>query len=201
MTRSMIIHDMRLKGATPLNYNGVMEVNAKTLIDFVVAHVAKFGRIQMIDGLHLFCHGFEADWNLASQMCMPTAHGGFGLQLGKEGLTLFNVSKTAAWKGLVKQIVLFACAPADTGPGNAGTYGDGKRFCGELALWSDAEVIAARDTQYYDFSTAKYSGGRSIANTIDFGAWEGPVYKFTPTNPDGEPYLALPYNNSQPLRV
>ncbi len=201
MPSSMIVHDMRLNGATPLNYNYVLQVNAKTGIDHVVSTVAQYGRIQKLAGLHLFCHGFEADWNLAAQMCMPTAHGGFGLQLCKEGLTLFNVSKTAAWKGLIQQIVLFACAPADTGAGNAGTYGDGKRFCGELALWSNAEVIAARDTQYYDLSKAKYSGGRSVANTIDFGAWEGPVYKFTPENPDGEPYLALPYNNAQPLRV
>lgn len=201
MTRSMIVHDMRLAGATPLNYNAVLEVNVSTNIDYVVSRVAYFGRIQTLTGLHIFCHGYEADWNLSAKMCMPTAHGGFGLQLAKQGLTLFNVSKTAAWKGLVKQIVLFACAPADTGAGNAGTYGDGKRFCGELALWSNAEVIAARDTQYYNRATAKYSGGRSVANTIDFGAWEGPVLKFTPENPDGAPYLALPYNSAQPLNV
>jgi hypothetical protein len=201
MAASMIIHDLRLHGATPLNYNYVMETNANITIDYVVGRVAHFGRMQKLTGLHIFCHGFEADWNLTAKMCMPTAHGGFGLQLCKEGLTLLNVSKVAAWKGLVQRIVLFACAPADTAPGNAGTYGDGKRFCGELALWSDAEVIAARDTQYYDRTTATYSGGRSVANTIEFGAWEGPVYKFTPANPDGEPYLALPYNNAQPLRV
>jgi hypothetical protein len=197
----MIIHDTRLNGATPLNYNYVMDVSDKISIDFVVGRVAHFGRIQKLASLHIFCHGFEADWNLTGKVCMPTAHGGFGLQLCKEGLTLFNVAKTAAWKGLVQQIVLFACAPADTGPGNAGTYGDGKRFCGELALWSNAEVIAARDTQYYDRTTARYSGGRTVANTIDFGAWEGPVYKFTLENPDGEPYFALPYNSAQPLRV
>jgi hypothetical protein len=201
MATSMIVHDTRLQGATPLNYNYVLEVNAKIGIDYVVGRVTHFGRIQKLAGLHIFCHGFEADWNLTAQMCMPTAHGGFGLQLCKEGLTLFNVSKTAAWKGLVQQIVLFACAPADTGEGNAGTYGDGKRFCGELALWSNAEVIAARDTQYYNQSAATYSGGRSVANTIDFGAWEGPVCKFTPENPDGEPYLALPYNKAQPLKA
>ena len=54
---------------------------------------------------------------------MPVAHGGFGLQLGRQGLNLFNVGLTRAWRGLVDLIVLFACAPADTASYNRGTWG------------------------------------------------------------------------------
>jgi hypothetical protein len=174
---SMIIHDARLLGVTPSDYDFVFEVDDMTAIDTILRVVANFGRNYELDDLHILCHGFEANWDVGGQMCMPQAHGGFGLQLGRDNLTLFNASKTAVWKDLIGNIVLFACAPADTGDGNRGTYGDGKRFCGELALWTNATVIAARDTQYYDHA--------EDGEEIDFGDWEGPVYQFTSDQPDG----------------
>jgi len=54
---------------------------------------------------------------------------------------------------------------------------------GEIALWSGAEVIAARYTQVYPF-------GGSANATIDFGTWEGPVYRFDPNTGYPEPYSA-----------
>jgi hypothetical protein len=198
---SMIVHDRRLKGATPLNYNYVKEVGAETGIASVIGAVAHYGLSRPLDALHIFCHGYEANWNLGNQTCTPNAAGGFGLQLCSEGLTLFNASLTARWKDRVKRIVLFACAPADTGPGNAGTGGDGRRLCGEIALWSGAEVIAARDTQYYNTVAANYSASRSIGNTIDFGAWEGPVYSFTASQPYGTPINPHAYNMANPTAM
>jgi hypothetical protein len=194
----MIVHDARLVGKTPLTYRYVMQVNAKTLVDHVVRTVAKNGRQRKLSALHILCHGFEANWDLGAGTCVPAAHGGFGLQLGKEGLTLYNVSKTAAWDGLIDKIVLFACAPADTGAGNEGTWGDGKRFCGELALWTGAEVVAARDTQYYDTHRVAYSGGRAVNETIDFGDWEGPVFSYTRDRPAGVQIAAGAYNMARP---
>ena len=175
---SMIIHDGRLHGKTPTRYNYVMQVNAHTTIQHIIGTVAHYGRMHTLSPLHIACHGFEANWNLRGMMCTPQDHGGFGLQLGNEGLSLFNATKTSAWKGLVDLVVLFACAPADTGPGNEGTRGDGRRLLGELALWSGARVIGARDTQYYNDDTGK--------TTIDFGDWEGPVYEFSPATPYGQ---------------
>jgi hypothetical protein len=174
---SMIVHDRRLMGKPPTRYNYVMQLAPTVSIDHIVGTVAHYGRIRKLAPLHILCHGFEANWDVGAGACMPQAHGGFGLQLGRDNLTLFNVSKTAQWRGLVELIVLFACAPADVGPGNANTYADGKRFLGELALWSGARVIGGRDTQYYNDATG--------AQTIDFGDWEGPVYEFSPANPDG----------------
>ena len=172
---SMVVHDRRLAGGTPRYYSFVLQVGANRPIREIVDVVARRARERRrLRRLHILCHGFEANWNLSQQMCMPSAHGGFGLQLGREGLNLFNVSLTRAWNGLVDVIVLFACAPADTADYNRGTWGDGRRFAGELALISGARVIAARDTQRY-FPTG----------IIDFGDWEGPVFEFSQANPEG----------------
>src|SRR6185437_74547 len=139
-----------------------------------IAHYARGNR--GLSDLYVMCHGYEADWNLHDQTCTGQERGGFGLCLCKEGLTLTNVSLTAAVKGLIKKITLFACAPADTAPYNLGTQADGRRVCGEMALWTGAEVIAAVQTQYYVTNKA---------GTIDFGLWEGPVLSFTPNFPNG----------------
>ncbi|HZO55361.1 MAG TPA: hypothetical protein VFB63_21825 [Bryobacteraceae bacterium] len=174
MGRTMILHDTRLEGRTPLNYNFVYLVNANRSISSIISGVAGHARSCGVE------------------------RGGFGLQLGREGLSLGNVSQTTRWKGLIKTIVVFACATADTAPGNEGTRADGQRLCGELALWSGADVIAARDTQFYNERTASYSRGRSVENTIDFGAWEGPVYRFS--RDSGYPSTITPgaYNMASP---
>ncbi|RVT97642.1 DUF4347 domain-containing protein [Rhodovarius crocodyli] len=174
---TMVIHDRRLTGDTPAWYSFVMQVNNQTGIRHITETVARRARQKRkLTKLHILCHGYENNWDLGSGMCVPAAHGGFGLQLGREGLNLFNYGLTSTWKGLVDEIVLFACAPADTYAGNVGTWGDGKRFCGYLALTTGAKVIAARDTQIYH-----YGGG----GPIDFGAWEGPVYEYSDANPEG----------------
>jgi len=111
------------------------------------------------------------------------------------------VIKTGDWKGLIRRIVIYACAPADTAPGNEGTRGDGQRLCGELALWSGAEVIAARDTQYYNTVDASYSGGRRIKDTIDFGDWEGPVYSFSPDTGYPTTIAASTFSMSNPSTI
>ncbi|HSV22071.1 MAG TPA: hypothetical protein VLJ17_03485 [Xanthobacteraceae bacterium] len=199
---TMIVHDTRLKGQTPLNYNYVLVVNQTKSIHHILSVVANCARRQRkLSLLHIFCHGYEADWNMGQQICTPGAAGGFGLQLGREGLSLYNATQTTMWKGLIDRIVLFACAPADTGRGNEGTAGDGRRFCGELALWSGAEVIAARETQYYNTIQAHYRGGRTANNTIDFGAWEGPVYSFDPNS--GQPRQITPqaYDMANPAVI
>jgi hypothetical protein len=199
MGRTMILHDTRLEGRTPLNYNFVYLVNANRSISSIISGVAGHARsCGGLDMLHVFCHGFEADWDLTGRVCTGVERGGFGLQLGREGLSLGNVSQTTRWKGLIKTIVVFACATADTAPGNEGTRADGQRLCGELALWSGADVIAARDTQFYNERTASYSRGRSVENTIDFGAWEGPVYRFS--RDSGYPSTITPgaYNMASP---
>ena len=198
---TMIVHDRRLQGATPLNYNYVKVVGPSVSIAELIGSVAHYGASRPLDVLHLFCHGYEAHVDLGARASVPDAVGGFGLKLCREGLNLTNATLTARWRGRVNRIVVFACAPADTGRGNEGTRGDGRRFCGELALWSGAEVIAAREAQAYDFVPAHYSGGRTVGSTIDFGAWEGPVYSFTPNAPGGTVINPAAYNMANPASI
>lgn len=144
---SMVIHDRRLTGAAPASRSLVMQVNARTGIRHIAATVARRAREKRrLARLHILRHGFEANRDLGGQSSMPQAHGGFGLQLGKQGLNLFNYGLAGSGKGLVDLMVLFACAPADTASGNVGTWGDGKRFCGHPALTTGTRLIAARDS-------------------------------------------------------
>ena len=84
---SMIIHDSRLLGKTPAYYNFVFQVSAKNHIRSIVDTTARRARqANGLGRLHILCHGFEANWDLGGQSSMPTAHGGFGLQLGSEGI-------------------------------------------------------------------------------------------------------------------
>lgn len=178
---SMIIHDSRLKGKTPTRYNYVLQISKITPLHHIIGRVEHYGRMRKLSPLHILCHGYEGDEGIedpVNQESVPDPHGGYGLMLGRDSLDLSNVTQTSAWKGLVGEIVVFACAPADTAAKNVGTVNDGRRFMGELALWTHARVIAARDTQYYDPS-----------GVIDFGVWEGPVYEFSPADPGGKQIL------------
>ncbi|MDR3493960.1 MAG: hypothetical protein P4L82_05110 [Ancalomicrobiaceae bacterium] len=198
---SMIVHDIRLEGSTPLNYNYVMRVSEHHSIDMVIATVAMYGAHQPLDVLHIFCHGYEADWDLRDQLCTGVEVGGFGLELCKEGLSLANVFRTDRWDRKVKKIVVFSCAAAGTGVGNDGTPADGRQFMGEIARRSGAEVIGSSATQYFNRVRAAYSGHRTVDNTIDFGAWEPPVFSFTRAVPNGRPINPGNYDMASPSRM
>ena len=173
---SMVIHDRRLAGKTPAYYNFVMQVNEHVSTNHICQVVARRAKEKgRLRRLHILCHGYESHDIEDLQQCVVDARGGFGLQLGKDNLDLNNYGLTVSWKNLVDEIVLFACAPADSP--NTGKDGDGRRFCGYIALLTGAKVIGARDTQYY--------GHANDAQPIDFGKWEGPVYEFSTANPMG----------------
>jgi hypothetical protein len=179
---AMLIHDKRLAGRTPSklaenNYEVDGNVSIKHMIDWVHSYAGSQGGL---DDLYIMCHGYEANWNLGDQTCTRFQVGGFGLAICAEGLDLTNAGLMAALKGDIKTITIFACATADTGEGNEGTVADGMRFCGEIALWTGATVIAATQTQFYSHerSLLDWIDGRD--GEIDFGSWEGPVYSFSP---------------------
>ena len=112
-------------------------------------------------------------------MSTATAAGGFGLQLGKQGLTLSNVGLTRMWREpsvAITKVTIYACAAADTGGGNSGTIGDGRRFLGEMALHSGATIIASSAVQTYNPESVR----RFLPSPIDFGEWEGQVFAFSP---------------------
>lgn len=179
---SMLVHDLRLAGRTPSNLaDNNYEVDGNTSIAAAMSWIHDYAVSQNgLDRLLILCHGFEANWNLGDLTCTNFQQGGFGLALCTEGLTLANADAVVLLKGLVQEITIFACATADTGPGNVGTAADGMRFCGEIALYTGASVIAATQTQFYSLDRTFWDWIQSKQGQIDFGDWEGPVYRFSP---------------------
>ena len=178
MPKRMLLHDTRLLGDSPQIAQNTYRVDASVSISHCIGWIGRYARSQSgLDELLILCHGYEAHVDMRAQASTMRASGGFGLQLCTEGLTLANVGLVSTLKGLIQKIIVYACAPADTGQGNEGTIGDGRRLMGEMALWSGATVIGARDTQTYSYSNGVFGLFRSA---IDFGEWEGPVYSFDP---------------------
>jgi hypothetical protein len=120
--------------------------------------------------------------------------GGMGLQLGTDGLTLSNVTLWAGILNLATNIVIYACAAADTQPDNVGTTADGKLLMGQLSGFTGSLVYAADLIQWYT----------STNNIINFGGWEGNLWQFNPngTAPvivNGAPVeLTAVYNGTAP---
>lgn len=192
MAGRMIWHDTRLSGKPPAIAQNTYGVDATTDLDHALGWIATYARSQGgLDELIVMCHGFEAHVNLGQRTSTPRAAGGFGLQLCRQGLTLRNVGKVIAWNAgppLIRRVTIYACGTADTGPGNAGTVGDGRRFMGEFAIHSGAFVVAGRDTQTYNPAAVQPVNPQPI----DFGEWEGPVFLFDPATGVGTPFQPGP---------
>jgi len=99
-----------------------------------------------------------------------------GLQLGREGLRQSNVNQWMQIKNKVRNIVIYACAAADTQLGNENTEADGKYLMGALALCINADVFAADQIQYY------YTHSNMRNGAFDFRGWEGNLFKFSANN-------------------
>lgn len=185
----MLVHDARLSGNPPGNLaENTYRVDQGVAIAHAVGWIADYARRSSgLSDLYIMCHGFEGNFDLRNQTSVNRASGGFGLQLCKEGLSLWNTQLVSAWNSQIRKITIFACATADTASYNAGTAADGMRFCGEIALLSGAEVVAATQTQFYAKKRGLFEWltRRNQVGTIDFGDWEGPVYSFTTRNPNG----------------
>ena len=174
MPGTMLLHDARLEGRAPSIAENTYEVDKDTDLHHALRWIAWYANSRAgLRHLWVMCHGFygnELQGKL--QMSSPDETLGFGLQLCKQGLDRSNVDQTYVLKGHVSEITLYACGPANTRRGLEGTFADGRMFCSELAYCSGATVIAASQTQLYDTSF--------FGNVIDFGTWEGPVFRFSP---------------------
>jgi hypothetical protein len=193
MAGRMVWHDRRLAGSPPAIAPNIYGVDRTTDLDHAIGWIAHYARSRGgLDELIVMCHGFEANWNLGRQMSTTQRVGGFGLQICRQGIDLRNVSKLRAWKPndsqLIARVTIYACGTADTGPGNEGTWGDGRRFMGELAIHSGAYVVAGRDPQVYNPESVRPINPLPI----DFGEWEGPVFLFDPNTGAGSPFQPGP---------
>ena len=170
---AMLVHDTRLIGNTPNLAPNVYRVGGTTPLRHALGWISTYAKSQQgLDKLLIMCHGMAAAFHDGAAR-ESASDLGYGLLFCRERLTLGNVNVTAILCGLVKEIELLACGPARTRPGAENTAADGWRFCRELAAHTNATVIAATQTQYYQMAWRTHQ--------IDFGAWEGPVMKFTPS--------------------
>jgi len=172
----MNIHDRRLDGETPRRRNFInLEVDQRWSMTLILSWVSYYvGRYGRLARLSILCHGYED----------TSGRGGYGLQLGKDDLTLRNVN---LWGGIYRKVnwlYVYSCAAADVAPGRRGTHGDGQLLCSRLAFYTGSYVRAGSATQWYQI--------RGTSREIDFGRWEGWVYTFAPNgamlNPVWQPY-------------
>jgi hypothetical protein len=174
---TVLVHDLRLAGDTPTSTaDASIEVDATTPINGLISAISNVSD-STISRLLILCHGYES--TSTGNACIPMTLG-FGLQLAMEDLTLRNVGVTAPLYGSIQDIILYACGPANTTAATKGTYGDGQQFCRELASYTGANVYASDTSQAYH--NLNYDPVKLVCETIpiDFGDWEGNVYRFSP---------------------
>ena len=107
-------------------------------------------------------------------------YGGYGLEFGRDNLSLDTVAPFARLKGKFTDgglLVIFGCAAADTGP-DLGTIngerlsGDGPRLLRQLAFLSGAPVRAADSLQQVTINW--------MMDSADRGPWRGRTFLFMP---------------------
>jgi hypothetical protein len=163
----MLIHDTRLAGQAP----NIAENQWPVDITYSIKHIVGWTRdVALGSGglrkLIIMAHGRASGGS-----------GGYGIQLGKEELNLKTVDVFAKLVDkdtpLVKSIILYSCAVADTPPGKRMSSVDGNLLCSRLAVRTKAYVVASTAFQIYTF-------GGSANQPINFGSWEGDVYLYGP---------------------
>ncbi|RDB03429.1 hypothetical protein [Runella aurantiaca] len=184
MAKNMILHDTRLGGSAPSGLaDNIFKVNEKNDTAHIFQWIATYARSQGgLDNLFIMCHGGTkeksemVDGGASAQSRVLKER---GLQIGAQNLLHSNLNVTAVLNGLVAKITVFACNIAETDKGSKLTADDGKLFCKYLAVYTGAEVIASSETQKYH-KVGLLALFSDTAGTIDFGAWEGPVFSFLP---------------------
>jgi hypothetical protein len=175
----VILHDNRLKGVMPPRrpHLKVINVGEHTSLHLAFAHVKAAKHIHTI---FILCHGYAGE-DPKSGRCRDMGEG--GLELGREQVLHSNVAMWRALANRTENIVVYACGAADTEPGYEGTDYDGRYLMGALAIHTNSTLFAADRIQFYQ----RNNGGH-----IDFGNWEGTLWKFPPSGVAPSPVLRAP---------
>jgi hypothetical protein len=185
MPKYVVLRDRRLKGGVPARPNlGIINTdeNSSLILAFsaIKAMASDVGRIK---AMFIFCHGY-AGVDVRRRVCADA--GGRGLALGREKVNHQNVVLWRAIVNKVENIVVYACAAADTQGRNAGTDADGRYLMGALAIHTRATVYAADRIQLYG-TYRNFDNGR-----FEWGDWEGRVWRFYPSGAPGRPVPGPP---------
>ena len=165
--QQVIVHDRRLIGDSPTGSNiTVVPVDASTPLDHMVTRVRRASMRHGTDiKLNIFAHGRYSG-----------EHGGYGIQLCREGLLLTTVAKLRPLNGYISYgIDIYACGAAEATPWSVGNSGDGWLLCSRIASHTQSVVRAALLPQTY----TEFGGILGLFRmAIDFGRWEGTVLTF-----------------------
>lgn len=173
MGKYVVFHDKRLGGSPPQRRSITnLSLDASISLFGTFPIIRALAQLDGRQAMYVLCHGY-AGVSTSQQVCGDM--GGMGLQLGREGVLHSNVSRWQELYGSLSSIVVYSCGAADTQRGVRGTTADGQYLMGALALYTNATVYAADRIQWY-----KTAGG-AANGTIDFGAWEGTLWKFEPS--------------------
>jgi hypothetical protein len=171
-TERMTIRDLRLLGNAPnLTFN-TFSVDQNWDLGAAFLWVKNFATMsKRLDTLFVLCHGLY-QWEENAQLQASIPVGGYGLQICKQNLTLGNVDVVGNLvRGLIDNIVLFACGSASTQSNNAAQRN--QSFCKKLANKTGAVVYGADRMQVY-------TPGLDVQKPMNFADWEGTVYRFDP---------------------
>lgn len=192
MSEHVILRDLRLTGNMPggftswwhnLNQISVYgSIHHSTTFSLLRDFFREHGRMHT---LFILCHGYAGSSEVRQQ---SGDFGGGGLQLGLEGLTHGNVSRWSSIRGYFDNIVVYACAAANTESGAEFTTQDGQYLMGALAIHTNTTVYAADRIQWYN-----------PAN-FDFGSWEGQLMRFPPAGTAPSRVSRVPVDLSQMVR-
>lgn len=177
--KNMLVHDLHLVGRSPSGMaQNTFDVSEGMETVPVLGWIGSYAKsVGGLDNLFIMCRGYER--GIESPNAQLSSYGlDYGLALGKPGLTSDNVRLTGAWSGKVGTITLFACGPANNRLDYENAAGNDMRFCGELALITGADVIAAVQTQIYYMGPSWWDTLVGDSGVIDFAHWAGPVYRF-----------------------
>ena len=187
----VVLRDRRAPGGVPSRPH-VMIINTdkETPLNNAFSAIRACRAHGPIHSLFLICHGVTGrDYQ---ELVSRKGIGGEGLALGNGGVRHSNVAAWIAIRDMVQNIVVYACNAAETQAGYVGTCNDGKYLMGALALHTRATVYAGDVTQY-----AGHSGERG---TLQFGQWEGQLWRFRPDGSAGVRVSKAPVEYNEMLR-
>ena len=185
MPKDLRILDTRIAGRFREPKPTDIYVGSTRSLDWLMKEVAKVLGKDRIQRLSVCCHGYEtviAD----PQAMISRVRGGFGLELGQDGVNFDTVSAFSALSGKFAangMLDVYSCAAADDSSDktNGGFTGNGQLLMRELAGHVGVIVRASDATQYYSHGVVSYAFGLyTTYQGADFGDWEGNVWMFCP---------------------
>jgi hypothetical protein len=187
----VVLRDRRAPGGVPSRpHMLIINTNKESPLNHAFSAIRACRTHGPIHSLFLICHGVTG--RDQKELVSREGIGGEGLALGLGGVQHSNVAQWISIRDMVQNIVVYACNAAETQAGYVGTANDGKYLMGALALHTRATVYAGDVAQ-----VAMQSGAKSA---LEFGKWEGQLWRFRPDGCAGVPVAKAPVEYNEMLR-